>query len=677
MNQTDSTVNNTGTFTGLTPNTSYVFEQRVAATANTDASAWSPVATIKTASAPLTGTVVISGTPVFNGILTANVNGSNATTLSYQWLRGTTPISGATASTYTLAAADVGQAINVQVTSNGFGGSLAATPTAAVVKADQTTPVTVTLPNNGTAVVGLTGATATVAGGNGTGAYAYTSSDPSVATVDANGNITAVAAGTTKITAIRSGDGGYNDSAASAAVTLTVVPKVDTLVVTNTNATGDGLANAQNQGNVTFGSVTRDGATNNFSVTVTGTQRMTNYATVNPAQDAGNWVGALISYPGITDITQLYAKTSADGAYTQLTDDDVANAVYAGGTDSLVDWLNVTDSGTGSTNTIWVAQDANGTGAAQLTLNFVPYNAFALTVVAGTGGTVTGTTYGNYAPGALIPITAKPNSGYNFNGWTSSNGGSFGNSKSTSTTFTMPANNTKVTASFVYASGGTGGGGGSYFAPATASTTTTTTTTPTPTTTTTTTPTTGTSTGWQNPFSDVKSTDWFYSDVANVVGSGLFNGTSATAFSPQSPMTRGMFVTALWRLASSPASNGSSFTDVPQSAYYAQAVSWAASNGVVKGISSTLFAPNTKVTREQMASILYRYEQFSSKTPSNTAAAKKFADGSKIDSYAQSAVNALVQQGMLGGKPGNLFDPQGTATRAEVASMLHRFTTAS
>ncbi|MCL2336683.1 MAG: S-layer homology domain-containing protein, partial [Firmicutes bacterium] len=172
-------------------------------------------------------------------------------------------------------------------------------------------------------------------------------------------------------------------------------------------------------------------------------------------------------------------------------------------------------------------------------------------------------------------------------------------------------------------------------------------------------------------------TDWFYGDVSYAVANGIFNGTGATTFSPNDSVTRGMFVTVLWRLAGSPAgSGGSQFSDVGQSAYYAEAVKWAAANGVVKGISNTKFAPNGLVTREQMAAILYRYEQFSGQTPSGAGTAKNFADRSKISAYAQEPVNTLVAQGILGGKPGNLFDPRGTAVRAEVAAVLHRFAAA-
>jgi len=186
------------------------------------------------------------------------------------------------------------------------------------------------------------------------------------------------------------------------------------------------------------------------------------------------------------------------------------------------------------------------------------------------------------------------------------------------------------------------------------------------------------SSGWQNPFNDVKSTDWFYGDVEYAVANGIFNGAGATTFSPNSSVTRAMFVTVLWRAADSPTvSGGSQFTDVKQDAYYAQAVKWAAANNIVKGISNSQFAPNGLVTREQMAALLYRYQQFSGQVVPGAGTAKEFADQSKISGYAKDPVNTLVKHGILSGKPNNLFEPQGTATRAEVASMLHRFMVAA
>ena len=135
-----------------------------------------------------------------------------------------------------------------------------------------------------------------------------------------------------------------------------------------------------------------------------------------------------------------------------------------------------------------------------------------------------------------------------------------------------------------------------------------------------------------------------------------------------------MFVTVLWRMDGSPAAGGNNaFADVQNEAYYVEAVQWAAQNGIVMGIGGAQFSPDAEVTREQMATFLYRYEQYSGKIPPETAASQTFTDGGMISEYALNAVNTLVAQGIINGKPGNLFDPQGQATRAEVAALLQRF----
>ena len=174
-------------------------------------------------------------------------------------------------------------------------------------------------------------------------------------------------------------------------------------------------------------------------------------------------------------------------------------------------------------------------------------------------------------------------------------------------------------------------------------------------------------------FTDVASGQWYYAAVNYVVEKGLFVGTSETTFSPNNTMTRAMLVTVLWRLHGSPAASGSTFTDVASGQWYYAAVAWAATNNIVTGVGGNLFAPDRKVTREQMAAILYRYEQFSGKIPRDTVANKVFADSGSISEYAKIPVAALVTQGIITGKHGNLFDPQGSATRAEVATVIHRF----
>ncbi len=179
---------------------------------------------------------------------------------------------------------------------------------------------------------------------------------------------------------------------------------------------------------------------------------------------------------------------------------------------------------------------------------------------------------------------------------------------------------------------------------------------------------------WENPFSDVKESDWFYGHIEYAVINGLFNGMSATMFDPNTAMSRAMFVTVLYRMQDEPTNIYSNlFTDVDDNAYYVGAVKWAAANGIVNGVGNSLFAPDEEITREQMAAILYRYEQLDENIPPDIFPGREFFDWSEVSDYAKNPVNTLVKQGIINGKPDNLFDPKGTATRAEVAAILHRF----
>ncbi|MCB6344067.1 S-layer homology domain-containing protein [Enterocloster lavalensis] len=168
---------------------------------------------------------------------------------------------------------------------------------------------------------------------------------------------------------------------------------------------------------------------------------------------------------------------------------------------------------------------------------------------------------------------------------------------------------------------------------------------------------------------------WAKADIDFVAARGLLSGTGNNQFSPNTGMTRGMFVTALHRLAGNPqaAGEGSAFTDVPASAYYADAVKWAAEKGVVSGTTSTTFAPDRAVTRQEMAVIMANYAKAMGYTVPKTREAVTFADNGSIGSWAKDAVKAMQMAGILNGKDGNRFDPQGTATRAEVAAVLHRY----
>ena len=173
-------------------------------------------------------------------------------------------------------------------------------------------------------------------------------------------------------------------------------------------------------------------------------------------------------------------------------------------------------------------------------------------------------------------------------------------------------------------------------------------------------------------FSDVDAGDWYAEAAVYCRDNGLMAGTGESTFSPDAPMTRGMLVTVLYRLTGSPSLEhenlGSPFSDVPGDSWYADGVYWARLNGVVSGYNDSVFGPNDPLTREQLATILWRYAG----SPAAGSGAD-FADESDIASWAASAVDWTQASGYFGGVGGNRFDPDGTATRAQVAVILMRY----
>ena len=183
--------------------------------------------------------------------------------------------------------------------------------------------------------------------------------------------------------------------------------------------------------------------------------------------------------------------------------------------------------------------------------------------------------------------------------------------------------------------------------------------------------------GYKTPvpaFTDI-SGHWAKDNIIFAASRGLLSGTSETTFSPDTGVTRGMFVTALGRLAGVDPADYSTgkFTDVKVDAYYAPYVNWAAKIGIVEGVTSTTFAPDININREQMAVIMKNYAAKLGYTVPKALEAVTFADNANISSWAREAVKSMQQAGVLAGKTNNRFDPKGTATRAEVATVLRRF----
>lgn len=239
--------------------------------------------------------------------------------------------------------------------------------------------------------------------------------------------------------------------------------------------------------------------------------------------------------------------------------------------------------------------------------------------------------------GATITITLSPDKGYKLDKLTVTDG----SGKTVSTvkksdtvyTFTMPASAVKVGVSYVKA----------------------------------------TETPSEIKFNDVSANDWFASAVDYVTGKGMMNGTADNTFSPKAHTTRGMVVTVLYRLENQPSTSAASFTDVASGAYYANAVAWANANGIVSGYGSGKFGPNDKVTREQLAAILYRYAQYKKYDVSGANSLDGYTDAQSVSSYAVPALQWANAAGVVTGKSGSKLDPKGNATRAEVAAMLMRF----
>ena len=177
-----------------------------------------------------------------------------------------------------------------------------------------------------------------------------------------------------------------------------------------------------------------------------------------------------------------------------------------------------------------------------------------------------------------------------------------------------------------------------------------------------------------NPFTDVFEKDWFYDDAMFVYKNGLMLGTSKTLLSPHGTVTRGMMATILWRMEGSLAPKGeNSFTDVEAGRWYADAITWTAENGIFAGYSKDKFGPDDPITREQLTAIFYRYADYKGYKLTVTGNLDKFEDADKITDYAKMVMQWAVGNGLIKGKSENLLDPQGTATRAEISAMLHRF----
>ena len=172
----------------------------------------------------------------------------------------------------------------------------------------------------------------------------------------------------------------------------------------------------------------------------------------------------------------------------------------------------------------------------------------------------------------------------------------------------------------------------------------------------------------------MKPGDWSYDSVRYVYEKGMMTGTAADEFSPNATVTRAMLVTILHRLEGAPTAAASSFTDVPAGQWYTDAMAWAAANGIVNGTSATTFAPNDPVTREQFAAILYRYATYKGMDDVTLAEVLgRFTDRDACSAYAVPALEWAVHEGLINGMTDTTLAPKGSATRAQAAAILARF----
>ncbi len=177
-------------------------------------------------------------------------------------------------------------------------------------------------------------------------------------------------------------------------------------------------------------------------------------------------------------------------------------------------------------------------------------------------------------------------------------------------------------------------------------------------------------------FRDVSESDYFYHPAWDLSELGIITGTNKFTFSPYLTMNRGMMITLLYRMAGSPESEGENlFADVPEDAWYRDAVVWATEEGLTNGLDEERFGPEETLTREQLATFLYRYDWLGGEEPplAEEDYLSGFEDGDMVSDYALNALNWAAGEGIVTGMPGNLIEPAGAANRAQAATMLHRY----
>ena len=465
------------------------------------------------------------------------------------------------------------------------------------------------------------------------------------------------------------------------------------------------------------------------SLTIPDGKTLTNNGTVT-TEEGGTLTGNITGAPPkIT--TESLNEGTVNAAYNQTLAADnnptswsVTNGALPNGLTLGNGTISGTPTAAGTSTFTVTATNDNGSDSKEFTLSINGKTKYSLTVELNGGNSTTAG--GQYTEGTKIQIDAGTKSGYRFAGWTSSNGGSFADASSASTTFTMPNRNVTVTANWKKKSSGgsvffwdlkfdTNGGSkidtvteweystidldeyvpekeGYKFV------------------------------GWyadedltkkidevyltqdttvyakwekiaeevsEEPeemeeteetktisFKDVKESDWFYEAVSYAVENGLMSGMSEDIFAPNTPLTREMLAVVLYNVEGQPESTeANTFTDVKGDMWYTDAILWANENGIVAGYDNGAYGVGDLITREQFAAILYRYAQFKGYDVSIGADTNilSYADAFAISEYAYPAMQWACGAGIMGGMDDGTLMPQGKATRAEAAAMLMNF----
>ena len=362
-----------------------------------------------------------------------------------------------------------------------------------------------------------------------------------------------------------------------------------------------------------------------------------------PSDSGSNYIGIIAEDVTVTfdpnggTVTPVSAVTGEDGTLASLPVPTRDGYIFNGWYSAPSGGNKITTSTVFATNTTVYAQWSKDTsGSSSSGSGSSTANTYTISTSATENGSVS-VSPKSASEGSTVTITAAPDTGYRLDKLTVTD--KHGNEVSLidngngTYTFTMPASQVSISASFI-----------ALEVPAPAL-----------------------------PFTDVTTSDWFYDAVAYAYDNGLMTGTSATTFSPKATTTRGMIVTILHRLEGCPAAAASGFADVKSGAWYQEAVDWAAANGIVNGTSATTFAPTSPITREQMAAILYRYAAYKGYDVSQLANLSRFSDSSAVSAYAADALAWANAAGLITGVTDISLSPQGSAVRAQVATILMRF----